>query len=313
MPDQSGEQLRPRTTSRKPSRAYENYRLDKRGMSPIEYTRKLFKSALKAGEAGVVGFMLIGMANLAADVSIGHADSGEGDVKISKQKPAEHETGRKTATVSEDNRASAVSKVEMNDLFREVFPSASPQEYAEIYQKVEKYVGTKGVGEVGQFDTMKAFLAGYGDHVEIQAMEQDLDPRIVKALIFIESRGDRYAKSGVGALGVCQFMPETARDLGLRVDGEIDERENPYLCIIKMTEYLSALVTTFDGDVGKAIWAYHAGQGNVLRAEKSMKKKAPNAHAMLKDGRVVNFIYEEGLGDDTENYLYKTLAAAKQF
>lgn len=75
------------------------------------------------------------------------------------------------------------------------------------------------------------------------------------------------------ALGLWQFKPSTARDMGLIVSGNIDER----LDLSKSTEaglrYLNWLADKFDGDVNLSILAYHAGVGRVERTSKKYKTK----------------------------------------
>src|SRR5262249_32943371 len=52
---------------------------------------------------------------------------------------------------------------------------------------------------------------GYGDHVRDAARSVGLDPYVVAAVIREESSYDPRARSGVGAIGLMQLMPDTAR------------------------------------------------------------------------------------------------------
>ena len=75
------------------------------------------------------------------------------------------------------------------------------------------------------------------------------------------------------AKGLWQFKPSTARDMGLIVSDELDER----LDMVRSTEaglkYLVWLANRFDGDVNLAILAYHAGVGRVERVSKKYNTK----------------------------------------
>ena len=94
-----------------------------------------------------------------------------------------------------------------------------------------------------------------------ESRRQGLDPVMVAAVIEIESRFDPFAKSHVGACGLMQLMPPTARELLALRNARVDARHlfNPVLNIELGTAYLARLLHRFDGDLQRALVAYNAG------------------------------------------------------
>ncbi len=90
------------------------------------------------------------------------------------------------------------------------------------------------------------------------AVTYSVDPRLLEAVAWRESRFRSDALSPKGARGVMQLMPGTARDLG--VDAS-DLRQN----VRGGAAYLSAMLGRFGGDVAKGLAAYNAGPGAVER------------------------------------------------
>lgn len=88
---------------------------------------------------------------------------------------------------------------------------------------------------------------------------QGISPALLEALIWQESRWKAAAVSRVGARGLTQLMPGTARALG------VDPRD-PIAAIEGGAKYLRQQLDRFDGDVERALAAYNAGPGRVLRA-----------------------------------------------
>jgi len=90
-------------------------------------------------------------------------------------------------------------------------------------------------------------------------------PSELANLAFIESNLNPKAKSPMGAGGFWQFMPATARRLGLKMDNFVDERSDPTLSTRAAAKYLKELNNEFDNWIF-AIAAYNCGPGNVNKA-----------------------------------------------
>jgi soluble lytic murein transglycosylase-like protein len=84
-----------------------------------------------------------------------------------------------------------------------------------------------------------------------------VDPRFIHAVIKQESKYDPKAVSYVGAEGLMQMMPATAKRFGLK--DPFDPKAN----VEAGTKYLKWLLKRFDGDVSLALAGYNAGEGSV--------------------------------------------------
>jgi soluble lytic murein transglycosylase-like protein len=100
-----------------------------------------------------------------------------------------------------------------------------------------------------------------------EADRQDLDPRLVLAVVQVESGGYNFAVSSVGALGLMQLMPATGRDLarseGLAWHGE-ETLFDPAVNIRLGTAYLRQLSDRY-GSWQAALAAYNWGPGRIDR------------------------------------------------
>ncbi|MBK7589179.1 MAG: transglycosylase SLT domain-containing protein [Bacteroidetes bacterium] len=90
-------------------------------------------------------------------------------------------------------------------------------------------------------------------------------PREMKSLAIIESALNCNAVSPVGAVGPWQFMAGTAKMLGLRVDGGVDERMDFYKSTKEAAKYLKQLYGMFN-DYLLVIASYNCGPAPVIRA-----------------------------------------------
>ncbi|MFN1150038.1 transglycosylase SLT domain-containing protein [Serratia liquefaciens] len=109
-----------------------------------------------------------------------------------------------------------------------------------------------------------------------------LPPGLLRSIAITESGGNPEAVSGAGAKGLFQFMPDTAKDFGLKGRDVFD----PEKSALAAAQYMSQLMKMFDGDLGKALAAYNWGQGNVMRkgmdaAPKETREYVPKVLANL--------------------------------
>ena len=95
--------------------------------------------------------------------------------------------------------------------------------------------------------------------IDRTARSQQLDPRLVRAVIQVESAFDPAAVSRKGAQGLMQLMPGTAKELGVR--NVFDATEN----VRGGTRYLRQMLDRFGGDLELALASYNAGPSAVTR------------------------------------------------
>jgi hypothetical protein len=95
--------------------------------------------------------------------------------------------------------------------------------------------------------------------IQEAATTHGMSPSLIRAVIQTESRFNPLAVSSVGAQGLMQLMPTTARHVG--IENPFDPREN----ILGGTKYLSTLLDRFKGNTARALAAYNAGPTVVAR------------------------------------------------
>lgn len=111
---------------------------------------------------------------------------------------------------------------------------------------------------IDSFAAIPPYLA-YDDIIDEAALEHEVNPDLIHAVIETESRYNLFAQSSVGAQGLMQLMPALQKDMG--VDDPFDPRQN----IMAGTEYLKRLLNHHKGRVDLALASYNAGPGNVKR------------------------------------------------
>lgn len=95
-----------------------------------------------------------------------------------------------------------------------------------------------------------------------------IDPLIVISLIRQESAFNPEARSGVGAKGLMQLMPATAKKFNRRL--KTKHLSNPEINVAIGTKYLHQLINRFDGNLIYALASYNAGENRIDRWRKEI-------------------------------------------
>ena len=98
----------------------------------------------------------------------------------------------------------------------------------------------------------------YAEAVGSAAERHGLDPKLLHALVVVESAYRPQAKSPAGAVGLTQLMPGTAAELG------VVDRKDALASLQGGAAYLAEQVVRF-GDIRLALAAYNAGPARVAR------------------------------------------------
>ncbi|MDO8991477.1 MAG: lytic transglycosylase domain-containing protein [Daejeonella sp.] len=116
-------------------------------------------------------------------------------------------------------------------------------------------------------------------------------PADFKYVPLVES-GLQGGTSPKGASGYWQFMPQTARDFGLKVNTELDERQNIRKSSVAAAKYIKSLYREFNSWTLAAA-AYNIGEGSLKR---QMHKQSQDNYYKMK------------LNRETASYVYKLIS-----
>ncbi len=111
----------------------------------------------------------------------------------------------------------------------------------------------------------------YEQIVRGHARNYDLDPDLLAAVIYQESKFEADARSSSGAIGLMQLLPDTAKGIALHTGGtafRVQDLYDPEINVRYGAWYLSHLLQKY-GDERTALAAYNAGQDNVDRWRRS--------------------------------------------
>ena len=133
------------------------------------------------------------------------------------------------------------------------------------------------------------------------AANHDLDPALLAAVVYVESRFDPNARSKAGAIGLMQLLPETAKGIALRTGGDrfvVADLRDPEINVRYGSWYLDHLRERY-GDVSLVLAAYHAGPGNVDHwREEGLGIPFPDTRAYVEEVERLRQVYADAYGSE---------------
>lgn len=146
-------------------------------------------------------------------------------------------------------------------------------------------------------DFIQAIRSEYGDMVSIASMLQDYDEKLILSVIVIESEGKVGAVSHVGAQGLMQLMPSTARSLG------VTDSHDAFQNILAGTRYLKELQKYYGFKTPQeALVAYNMGPSRAKRwlseydaEDYSYVQKVMYVHGVLSEEERTNHVIAKAI------------------
>lgn len=133
------------------------------------------------------------------------------------------------------------------------------------------------------------------DHIIRQAAQQHgISEGLIKAVMHTESGFNVNARSPVGAQGLMQLMPATARRFN--VSNAYDPQQN----IMAGAKYLAWLMNRFNGNSSLALAGYNAGEGNVAKYNGIPPFRETQDYVRRVNSRYQN-LYANGIGSSTSH------------
>lgn len=144
-----------------------------------------------------------------------------------------------------------------------LFAAAASAEVRMVVKDGRRLIYNEGPANLGASEEWLAArvlrASSYDTLIDAAALEHDLDPKLVKAVMLVESGFNPSAVSKKGARGLMQLMPQTAAANGVR------DIHDPAQNIAGGVRYLSQLLLNYRGDLVKSLAAYNAGESAVDR------------------------------------------------
>jgi soluble lytic murein transglycosylase-like protein len=155
-------------------------------------------------------------------------------------------------------RSAALQRALSGATGKSAVPPATPPRFSTTLAKAQSKPPVRAAAAVApaQIGTGPVPFAAMN---EAAAKKYGVDPALLAGLVKAESNFNPNAKSGVGAQGLTQLMPATARGLG------VTNAFDPAQALDGGAKFLGGLLKQFKGNESLALAAYNAGPGAVQK------------------------------------------------
>jgi len=144
-----------------------------------------------------------------------------------------------------------------------VYFSDSPK-HSGYKRVIKSKIKPRKVASRRSFRSLNKNKKKYDSLIKKIASKHKIDPKLLHAIIRAESAYNPNAVSRVGAVGLMQLMPATAKRYGVK------NRRNPKQNITGGTRYLKDLLKMFNSNLKLAVAAYNAGEHAVIKYRNSI-------------------------------------------
>jgi len=135
-----------------------------------------------------------------------------------------------------------------------------------LHQSMDDFIDDYTESHDELFEKIKETKSNYFNIIDKIFQSHNI-PVELKYMAVVESKLKTNAVSGVGAVGLWQFMPTTAKTYGLKITSKYDERQNLWKSTDAAAKYLKLLYGYFE-DWLLVVAAYNGGPGTVFNAIK---------------------------------------------
>jgi membrane-bound lytic murein transglycosylase D len=141
-----------------------------------------------------------------------------------------------------------------------------------LHSSMENFVTDYAESNDELFEKLKTTKRNYFVTIDKVFLQRNI-PVELKYLAIVESQLKTTARSRVGAVGVWQFMPGTAKTFGLSITAKYDERQHLWKSTVAAAKYLEYLYEFFE-DWLLVVASYNSGPAPVLNAIKKTGSKS---------------------------------------
>lgn len=196
------------------------------------------------------------------------------------------------------NRFGSEALTDYTNILQHYVPG-SPTQDSRVVSAFRRFRKSPQYRDENPFNYAKEFVGGkrglnfspdstlkpYEKTIQQEAERNGIDPALLAGLVTHESvraaemtGGDpTQISSKKGAIGLGQLMIPTAREMGLVINDEVDERKDPDKNIAASAKYLGQLLRQFDGDEELALAAYNAGPTAVTKMQMRAKEQGKDS------------------------------------